>query len=268
MKVRLMLICFIFVHSALQEEITGFIDVGISILTGKEGGTITYECTVFVSGSRKIFCRKKCGKKDILVQTTGDRAQRGRYSIKSKKATIVSPSVMYVSIANLTKSDSGLYRCRVDNHLFPDEEFEIRVEDAPVMLKTTTTLPPPTTSVTSDSTPTPSDFTPTPSASTPTPSDFTLTPTPATSAAATGVQLYVRLTLVVIFIVSSAAVLIFCRRRASKAEDPPVEADYVNVTEANPVYEELREDRRNRSPPVGISAGHNLSCSQYAEDSV
>uniref|UniRef100_A0A671U4F6 Immunoglobulin domain-containing protein n=1 Tax=Sparus aurata TaxID=8175 RepID=A0A671U4F6_SPAAU len=101
----------------------------ISILTGKEGGTITYECTVFVSGSRKIFCRKKCGKKDILVQTTGDRAQRGRYSIKSKKATIVSPSVMYVSIANLTKSDSGLYRCRVDNHLFPDEEFEIRVED-------------------------------------------------------------------------------------------------------------------------------------------
>ncbi|KAM8755183.1 uncharacterized protein AB9X84_011730 isoform 2-T4 [Acanthopagrus schlegelii] len=158
---------------------------------------------------------------------------------------------MYVSIANLTKSDSGRYRCRIASHLFQDEDFEIRVEDAPLMLKPTRTLPPPLTS-----------------ASTSTPSTFTLTPTPATSAAATGVQLCVRLTLVVIFIVSSAAVLIFCRRRASKAEDPPVEAEYLNVTEANPVYEELGEDRWSRSPPEEISAGHNLPSSQFAEDSV
>ncbi|KAM8755180.1 uncharacterized protein AB9X84_011730 isoform 1-T3 [Acanthopagrus schlegelii] len=176
MKVHLMLICFIFSLS-LQDEITGFISVEIPNLTGKEGGTITYECTVFVSGSRKTF--------------------------------------------------------------------------SPLMLKPTRTLPPPLTS-----------------ASTSTPSTFTLTPTPATSAAATGVQLCVRLTLVVIFIVSSAAVLIFCRRRASKAEDPPVEAEYLNVTEANPVYEELGEDRWSRSPPEEISAGHNLPSSQFAEDSV
>lgn len=116
--------------SALQDEITGFISVEIPNLTGKEGGTITYECTVFVSGSRKTFCKEECGKKDILVETAGySSAQRGRYSIKSKKASIVSPSVMYVSIANLTKSDSGRYRCRIASHLFQDEEFEIRVED-------------------------------------------------------------------------------------------------------------------------------------------
>ncbi|XP_030278173.1 uncharacterized protein LOC115584705 [Sparus aurata] len=242
MKIHQMLTC-IFILS-LQDRNTGLINA--QTIAGKEGGNITYVCHFLFSGSRKIFCKERCEENDILVETTGDRARRGRYSIKYVEAAdILSTSALYVSITNLTKSDSGRYTCRLGRKLLQDSntDFEIRVADAPFRLKPTRILPPPPTSVTSASIPTP-------------------------SAAATGVQLYVRLTLVVIFIVSSAAVLIFCRRRASKAEDPPVEVELVNVTEANPVHEELREDRRSRSPPVGISTVYSLPWSQFAEQCV
>lgn len=82
---------------------------------------------------RKIFCKEKCGEKDILVETTGDRAQTGRYSIEFREKT----KFLYVSITNLTKSDSGRYRCSLDKKFFPDssEEFEIRVTDGEFLLK-------------------------------------------------------------------------------------------------------------------------------------
>ncbi|XP_030278177.1 collagen alpha-6(VI) chain-like [Sparus aurata] len=220
---------------ALWDGNTGLINAQTPIFTEKVGGKITYACSFLsFSGSRKIFCKEECEEKDILVETTGDRAQRGRYGIRYEGEVYESSSFLYVSITNLTKSDSGRYRCRLDRNVSSSahKDIEIRVEDAP-----TTCQPFPA-------------------------SASTLT------TAAKAVQLYVRLTLVVIFIVSSAAVLIFFRRRASKAEDPPVEAEYLNVTEANPVHEELREDRQSRSPPVEMSAVHNLPCSQFAEDSV
>ncbi|KAE8292799.1 hypothetical protein D5F01_LYC07892 [Larimichthys crocea] len=66
--------------------------------------------------------------------------------------------------------------------------------------------------------------------------------------------LYVGLTLVIMIFMLSAAVLIYCRKTASKPKGPPQETEYVNVTEADPVYEEIREeDRQSRSPPVEIS---------------
>ncbi|CAK6982617.1 uncharacterized protein LOC128357691 [Scomber scombrus] len=65
-----------------------------------------------------------------------------------------------------------------------------------------------------------------------------------------GVLLYVRLTLVIIVILFSVAVLIH-KKRASKPKEHPEETECVNVTEASPVYEEIREgDGRSRSPPV------------------
>ncbi|XP_062283413.1 uncharacterized protein LOC133987936 isoform X2 [Scomber scombrus] len=67
-----------------------------------------------------------------------------------------------------------------------------------------------------------------------------------------GSLMYVRLTLVIIAVLLfSVAVLILCKKRASKPKEHPEETECVNVTEASPVYEEIREgDGQSRSPPV------------------
>ncbi|XP_078026521.1 uncharacterized protein LOC117258072 [Epinephelus lanceolatus] len=81
-----------------------------------------------------------------------------------------------------------------------------------------------------------------------------------------GVVLYVRLTLVVLFIVLSTAVVIFYRKRARELKEAPVEPEYINVTETNRVYEEIREeDRQSISPPVEMSTIHSFHCSQFSE---
>ena len=128
---------WLFISStALQDGNTGLINA--ETITVTEGGNIIHACSFSFSGSRKIFCKEGCEEKDILVETTGDRAQRGRYSIEWKEADhLLAYSVLYVSITNLTKSDSGRYTCRLDRDLFLDskEEFEIRVEDGEFLLR-------------------------------------------------------------------------------------------------------------------------------------
>ena len=83
-----------------------------------------------MSGSRKTFCKEECEENNILVETTDDRDQRGRYSIKWKEAdNLLAYSFLYVSITNLTKADSGRYTCRLDGGYLSNMDFEIRVED-------------------------------------------------------------------------------------------------------------------------------------------
>ncbi|XP_031695475.1 uncharacterized protein LOC116377864, partial [Anarrhichthys ocellatus] len=66
--------------------------------------------------------------------------------------------------------------------------------------------------------------------------------------------MYVGLSLAVMIVALLAAVVIFSRKRASKPKEPPVETEYANDTEANRVYEDIREeDRRSTSPPVEVS---------------
>ncbi|TDH11118.1 hypothetical protein EPR50_G00082210 [Perca flavescens] len=82
--------------------------------------------------TRKYFCKEPCdADKDILVQTSDLRAQRDRYSIRYVRG---SPSgvFVYVTISQLTRSDSGLYRCGLDRFLSRDpyREFRINVTDA------------------------------------------------------------------------------------------------------------------------------------------
>ncbi|XP_051280279.1 uncharacterized protein LOC127376922 isoform X3 [Dicentrarchus labrax] len=237
MKVCHTLICFFFL--SLQDGNIRLINAEIPVRTGSKGGNITVKCSFSFSGSRKIFCKRECEGKDILIETYNNRAQSGRYSIEYKEGTFpASKTILYVSITKLTKSDSGRYRCWLDRAVFKDStrDFELRVEDAP------------TTSKPKRKTTTKAPFTPSvPSASTPT--------TTQTSAAGPGLLLYVSLTLVVMIVVLSAAVLIFCRKRTSKPKEPPVETEYANVTEqTNRVYEEIREeDKQSRSPPAEIS---------------
>ncbi|KAI4823574.1 hypothetical protein KUCAC02_012153 [Chaenocephalus aceratus] len=205
------------------------------VRTGTEGGDITVSCPFYLSGKRKIFCQGECGKGDTLLQTTADTARKGRYSIRFKEGTAFpySNPVLYVGITKLTKSDAGRYKCGFGRVFSPSYmEFEIRVEDAPTSSKPEVTLRPFPTSA----------------------STLTTTQPPQGQTAPDGVVLYVRLTLVVMFLVLSASVLIFCRKRARKPRETADEAEYVNVTEAHRECEEVREeDSGSRSPPVEVS---------------
>ncbi|XP_027144382.1 uncharacterized protein LOC109140241 isoform X1 [Larimichthys crocea] len=253
MNVRHTLICFFFLSGN-----TGLITEGITVITGKEGGNITHECKFYSIASRRAFYKEN----DILIETQKDKDQRGRYSIEYKPATLTSS--LYVSITNLTKSDAGKYRCVLKRDYFIEstEEFVLRVEDAPNTLKPNWTPEPFPTSVPSTSTPSSTQsLTSSSGSSTPsstqslTSSSGSSTPSSTqTPAARPGTLLYVRLTLVIMIFISSAAVLIYCRKTDCKPKGPPQEAEYVNVTEADRVYEEIREeDRQSRSPPVEIS---------------
>ncbi|KAK5924238.1 hypothetical protein CgunFtcFv8_001132 [Champsocephalus gunnari] len=75
-----------------------------------------------------------------------------------------------------------------------------------------------------------------------------------------GVVLYVRLTLVVLVIVSSLSVLVFCRKRTCKVKseepEPPVETQHDFVTETDREYDDIGEAGRSRSRPVEISSVH------------
>ncbi|XP_051280343.1 uncharacterized protein LOC127376930 isoform X2 [Dicentrarchus labrax] len=273
MKIHHSFIIFFFL--SLQDGNTGFIKKEIPVRTGTEGGNITVGCSfVFIfSRERKVLCKEKCEGKDILIETTDNRAQRGRYSIEYKEGSFgLSSSVLYVSITKLTKSDSGRYRCWLDRRFLLDssKDFELRVEDAPTASKPnwkTTTKAPFTPSVPSASTPTTtqslssSSGSSTPSSSSPETTNQPEQPQRAAGPATTGLLLYVCLTVVAMFIITSAAVLIFFRTRASKLKEPALETEYASVTEtpvlflqANRVYEEIGEqDRQSRSPPAEIS---------------
>ncbi|XP_078112023.1 uncharacterized protein LOC144521353 isoform X1 [Sander vitreus] len=209
MNVCQSLICFFFL--AMQDGNIGLINAEIIKSTGTEGGNITVRCSFTFSGKRRIFCKNKCKDGDILIDTEEDTAQRGRYSIEHKNS-MFSETVLYVSIRNLTQSDSGRYRCGLDRSLFPSsyQEIEIQVTDAP-----TSPLRPSSPSVPSDSTlMTSQSLSSTPSSASPEASEQ-----PPQKHTAPELVLYVRLPLVVLVIVLSAAALIFCRKRARKPND-------------------------------------------------
>ncbi|XP_034096075.1 CMRF35-like molecule 8 [Gymnodraco acuticeps] len=199
-----------------------------------------------------MFCKGKCEEGNILVETNGDSAQSGRYSIDYKEGTYpVSETTLYVSITKLTKSDAGTYQCGLDRSgsvLDAYTDFEIRVKDAPTSSKPEVTPRPFPTSA-STLTPTQS-LSSVPSSASP---ERTTQPQQGQTASdGPDVVLYVGLILLAMFIVLSVALLIFCRKRARK--EPPMETEYVSDTETNRLYEEIREvDRGSSSPPAETS---------------
>ncbi|XP_050923581.1 CMRF35-like molecule 5 [Lates calcarifer] len=155
MKVHLTLTCIFFL-TALQE--TDLINAHTFIYTGTEGGNITVTCSFIFSGRKKIFCKNECTEdKDILIETEENRAQSGRYSIEYKEGFYpVSSTLLFVTITQLTKSDSGWYWCGLERGDFPSgyDEIYLRVTDAPTTSIPDCTLPPFSTSLPSASTPT------------------------------------------------------------------------------------------------------------------
>ncbi|CAK6980456.1 uncharacterized protein LOC128357691 [Scomber scombrus] len=79
------------------------------------------------------------------------------------------------------------------------------------------------------------------------------------------VPLYVGLTLLIFVLLFSVAVLIFCKKRASKPKEHPEETVYANFTVTS--REETREgDGQSRSPPVENSAAAASSPLSKTED--
>ncbi|KAJ4934972.1 hypothetical protein JOQ06_007752 [Pogonophryne albipinna] len=90
---------------ALQDGSTGLVSAELTVYSGIEGENVRVECSIPSNRIRKVFCKEPCRQEDILIETTGASAQRGRYSIDDKNG------VFFVTITQLNKSDSGRYRC-------------------------------------------------------------------------------------------------------------------------------------------------------------
>ncbi|XP_030590357.1 uncharacterized protein LOC115783595 isoform X4 [Archocentrus centrarchus] len=222
MKVHHTLICFFFLSL-----LDGNDDQRKKHFYKEAGSSLTVGCSFKDSGSRKSFCRGGCGGDEVLIQTQDEDAHTGRYRIGSRGSS-GGGVILYVSITQLSSSDSGQYRCSLDQTSFRD--FEITVTDV------------------------------VPSASTPSPSSTFSGTTEQSKKTPADVSLYVGLTLAAAIILLSVALLIFCKKRSSKANDRPVETDYAAVSDANIVYEEIRdEDRQNGAPPVEITSLYALA---------
>ncbi|KAK2850906.1 hypothetical protein Q5P01_007182 [Channa striata] len=226
----------------------------VKTLRTRPGRDVTVACSFTFSGHRKLFCKDECEEEEnILVETDGDSATRGRYSITYTGGWFQT-EFLYVSIKQLDESDSGRYRCGLERNLGLDShrDFRIDVTDAP-----STSRP--------NSIPVPASSTPT---TEPSPG-FTETTvqlqteenpnsTSAHFQATEHLVLYVSLTLVFLLVLLSVSVLIFCRNRSSK-RGPRVDT----VAESNRVYEEIGEDQAGSSPPLEISTVY--TCVKYSK---
>ncbi|XP_051281674.1 polymeric immunoglobulin receptor-like isoform X2 [Dicentrarchus labrax] len=127
---HVLFVCFL---SALCGGDSGLVSARLNLYTGAVGGSGTINCPLRLSGSNKFFCKEECKAEDILIRTDGVTAHSGRYSIKYRNDSS-ERGTLSVTITDLTKSDSGRYRCGLGQTLVPDSyiDFEIRVSDAPL----------------------------------------------------------------------------------------------------------------------------------------
>ncbi|KAM9752948.1 uncharacterized protein ACNS7B_009242 isoform 2-T2 [Menidia menidia] len=223
------------------------------------GSSLTVGCNFKVSGNKKSFCRGDCSNGgEILVQTDGVRAEKGRYRIGYVDGKYAG-GVLYVSITQLTQSDTGRYRCYLQRSLLDGStEFSIQVSAAPTAYKPT--------DVPVASTPTAYKPTDVPAASTqswssssgsskPPASSHSAEPPQGEGAASKDMLLLVGLALAFVVFLFSVALLVFCRRRSVT---PP--KDHCEQTE----YESINEDERGNqqtTPPVQISTIY--SCASF-----
>ncbi|XP_045911384.1 uncharacterized protein LOC123974606 [Micropterus dolomieu] len=204
MKVQHTLICFFFLLSALQDGNTGLPNAPINAFTGTEGGDITVTCSFSSSGNWMIFCKRECKPQDTLIETTRIIKRRGRYSIRHEGGNV------FVSITQLTKSDSGWYRCGLGESLSSAlfESVQIIVEDAPTTSTTKLSLLDITTSIPSAST-----TTTTQSSSSQTEQQQAWTASSEGWTSSTALLLYV---VPIVVIISGLALMIVCIQRNTK----------------------------------------------------
>ncbi|XP_067449739.1 uncharacterized protein [Thunnus thynnus] len=114
----------------LQDGNTGLVNA-INLFAGAEGRNGSIHCYFTSPGSTKFFCKGECKEDDILIKTDDVTAQSGRYSIKYKDGSS-GRRIVIVTITQLTKSDSGQYRCGLSGSSVPDAywDFVITITDA------------------------------------------------------------------------------------------------------------------------------------------
>ncbi|XP_062283189.1 uncharacterized protein LOC133987762 [Scomber scombrus] len=171
-------------------------------------------------------------------------------------------SRLSVTITQLRKADSGRYWCGLRSyHWGPHKQFKITVTDAPPPSKPKSTVrpaPPTTTTTTTTTTQSFRRRSTSSSSSTETTEQFEQEKTETTTDGGSGVPLYVGLTLYFFVLLFSVAVLILCKKRASKPKEHPEETQCANVTETRRMYEEIREDQ-SRSPSVQTFAVYSVA---------
>ncbi|XP_027867155.1 polymeric immunoglobulin receptor-like isoform X2 [Xiphophorus couchianus] len=243
------------------------------------GSSVTVACSFGDSGRNRLFCRGECGKDEVLVQTDGVRADRGRYSIEYEKRR--QSAVLLVTITQLTQSDSGRYRCKMDRMIRSDlhRDFYITVTDAvgPSSSTPTTTIPSSSSSAVGPSSSTPAVssqtlssisahvFTNNPTSSTATTQRFNSSSRNFTHEGSFKISndsaqiqdnkeksfLYVPVvvgvTLAAMVVLIPAALLVSCRRRSLRdaeneggaAGSNAAKSIYENSTFENPIYQDL-----------------------------
>ncbi|XP_047434079.1 polymeric immunoglobulin receptor-like isoform X2 [Mugil cephalus] len=124
---HILLFCFL---SALWGGDTGLVSANINVFSGTEGKTSSVICYMSPSGSTKFFCRRECKDGDILIETNQNSSGSDKYSLKYEHRT-TGKAFLTVSIMQLTKSDSGRYRCGMGSPLTPNRyvDFDVKVID-------------------------------------------------------------------------------------------------------------------------------------------
>ncbi|XP_041858919.1 uncharacterized protein LOC121651095 [Melanotaenia boesemani] len=102
-----------FVFVGFVSVLFGPVSADVLSFAQTEGKSITVRCNFGLSGGRRFFCKGECKKENILIETTGEKAHNGRYSLEYE-GTYSSP-VLYVTINQLTKLDTGWYKCGLSN---------------------------------------------------------------------------------------------------------------------------------------------------------
>ncbi|XP_038127166.1 fas apoptotic inhibitory molecule 3-like [Cyprinodon tularosa] len=226
MKVCSTLICILFL-TALQDGET------VETYRGKEGGSITVRCEFKNSGSRRFLCKETCKGGNILINTTEDMFTKNRYSIRYEERGKLQYDYLHVSITKLKKSDSGRYWCLSDTWRGTQyDDFILSVTEDSSEPKWTlgpfirsTFLPAASTTTTTTQS----------LSSSPSPSSSETSRVSEKPAAASGLLLYVLLSLVAKIILFSTPLVIFCRkRRLTESKGPAVETEFSEISQTNP----------------------------------
>ncbi|XP_049438140.1 polymeric immunoglobulin receptor-like isoform X1 [Epinephelus fuscoguttatus] len=158
---------YLYQDFGLRVSDVGLLDVESGFhYTKTEGEEVTQGCGNSAYRSWKFFCKDECKKQDdVLIETDGNRTQSGRYSIEYTEG---SPYELRVTISQVTKLDTGRYRCGYGRAFSPEVYvlFPIIVIDAPTTSSPNWSPPPSSASVPSAPTPITSSsagsFTPSP----------------------------------------------------------------------------------------------------------
>ncbi|XP_029975094.1 uncharacterized protein LOC115408455 [Salarias fasciatus] len=174
------------------------------------GRSLTVACSFQTSGNPKYLSWKPFSREQVLVQTELSRTQEGRFSLTHEEHT-GNGEVVCVSIEQLAPPDSGWYRCGMKRQFI---DFQVVVTDASAGPTTESRSPPTVPELTAES--------------------------GASQDHRPDVLLSVGPVLTAVVVLLGVALLIFCRKRASKHKDR-LEGRDVSVTESPRLYEDVAD---------------------------